>query len=94
MKWVMQEAEINLYGVDEMEKARRIVRCDPEDEHLLVCEFRLLDDDDNVLFEGRCENLLTQDQDEAFEPLDWGEQDSGCTQMEFRYSKDEPWEAL
>ncbi|CDQ09191.1 conserved protein of unknown function [Acidithiobacillus ferrivorans] len=86
MKYKMHDVEVD--------GQREINNCDPEDEHLLVCEFRLLDDDDNVIFEGRCEYLGTQDQDDAFEPLDWGEQDSGCTQMEFRYSSNEPWEAL
>ena len=86
MKWKMHDVEI--------EDRRQINRCEPENEHLLVCEFRLLDDDDHVVFEGRCEDLAKQDQDEAFQPLDWGERDSGCTQMEFRYSPDQPWEAL
>ncbi|EGQ63929.1 hypothetical protein GGI1_22449 [Acidithiobacillus sp. GGI-221] len=86
MKWKMHDVEIGC--------EREINRCKPEDEHLLVCEFRLLDDDDNVIFEGRCEDLGKQDQENAFEPLDWGERDSGCTQMEFRHSSTEPWEAL
>jgi hypothetical protein len=86
MKWKMHDVEIGC--------VREINRCEPHDEPLLVCEFRLLDDDDNVIFEGRCEDVGKQGQDEVFAPLDWGERDSGCTQMEFRYSSTDPWEAL
>ncbi|MCL5051841.1 MAG: hypothetical protein M1346_01185 [Gammaproteobacteria bacterium] len=88
MKWKMHDIDDCMNGV------REINRCNTEDEPFLVCEFRLLDDDDNILFEGRCEDLGKQDQDEAFEPLELGERDSGCTQMEFRYSPDEPWVVL
>jgi hypothetical protein len=49
-------------------------------------EFRLLDDDDFVYYEGRSDEL-------EFEPLDWAESYAGCTQIQYK-NVDGIWENL
>lgn len=60
----------------------------------LPFEFRLLDDDMNVYFVGRCGDLDQADGDEAFEPLDCVGKRYGAVQMEYRRFKDQEWEML
>lgn len=92
MKWKMHDVKNEDTEAGEI---RHIGTATEADAPILVSEFRLLDDDGNVLFEGVCEDLLNQDGDSAFEPLDWGESDSGCTVMEFRVAGSKgPWEEL
>lgn len=55
----------------------------------LPFEFRLKDDDDNVYYYGRANEC---DSEEAFEPLDWAMNDSGCTSIE--YKLESGWEQL
>lgn len=57
-------------------------------------EFRLLDDDDNVCYEGVCHQLDDQDGDSAFEPLDWAEQMVGATEMQYRKKGAAVWKTL
>lgn len=61
-----------------------------------MCEtkFRLLDDDDNVCYEGVWHNLDNQDGDSAFEPLDWAEGIVGATTMEYRLKGASAWQVL
>jgi hypothetical protein len=58
----------------------------------LPYEFRLLDDDGEVYFEGKCGDLNEADGDQAFEPLDWAETRYGCTKMQYRKVGNEKWE--
>lgn len=60
----------------------------------LPCEFRLLDDDQNVYFEGRCADPGLYSADEVFEPLDRIGEAYGAVHMEYRKVGDEEWEAL
>ncbi len=57
-------------------------------------EFRLLDDDGEVYFTGKCSDLNEVDADQAFEPLDWAEPRYGCTEMQYRKVGDQEWETL
>lgn len=52
--------------------------------------FQLFDDDGNVYYEGRSSSA---DDDDAFDPLDWAESDSGCTYIEYQQA-DGTWEIL
>lgn len=82
MEWTMREC-----GFDErVISSNNYGTCDND---TLSWEFRLMDDDDNVMFEGICQNPNNYGQDEAFDPLDWGMADSGCTQMEIRNREDQ-----
>ncbi|UUZ75480.1 hypothetical protein LP414_27580 [Polaromonas sp. P1(28)-13] len=47
-------------------------------------EFRLFDDDGELYYEGLCKDLDDQDEDNAFQPLDWARNDAGCTRMDHR----------
>jgi hypothetical protein len=57
-------------------------------------EFQLLDDDGAVYFEGKCGDLALAPADEAFAPLDWAKNDSGCTEMRYRKVGAEQWVTL
>lgn len=46
-------------------------------------QFRLLDDDGEVYYEGVCSSLSAVDGDTAFGPLDWAASHAGCTQMQY-----------
>lgn len=58
---------------------------DPKD---LPYKFRLYDDDGNLYYEGRSNDRSTE---EAFEPLNWAEADSGCTFIQYLQDR---WETL
>ena len=60
----------------------------------LPFEFRLLDDDGEVYFSGKCGNLDEADADQAFEPLDWAERNFGCTEMQYRLNNEQEWRTL
>ena len=59
----------------------------------LPYEFRLLDDDGEVYFTGKCGDIEEADADSAFAPLDWAES-FGCTSMEYRRLNHTDWEPL
>lgn len=61
---------------------------------ILVDNFRLLDDDGEVYFIGRCEDLGQLDGDTAFEPLDMIGHVYGCTTMQYRRHASAKWETL
>lgn len=44
------------------------------------CPFRLVDADNNIHYYGRSQ---TCDDDDAFAPLNWAKNDSGCTTIEY-----------
>lgn len=47
----------------------------------LKCRFRMLDDDNEVYYEGRCD---TDDDDNALRPLDdFGMPNAGCTTIQY-----------
>ncbi len=54
-------------------------------------EFRLLDGDGEVYYQGVCEGLDDADGDQAFAPLDWAMNNDGCTTMEVRRRGEEEW---
>jgi hypothetical protein len=56
-----------------------------------TCEFQLLDDDGEVYYYGLCD---TDDDDNAFEPLDYYEMDSGCTEIQYKNKETGEWETL
>lgn len=60
----------------------------------LPCEFRLLDDDMNTYFEGRCADPGLYGADEVFEPLDRIGEGYGAVHMEYRKVGAEEWEML
>jgi hypothetical protein len=55
----------------------------------LPFQFRLLDDDGEIYYQGRSDD---RDSEEAFEPLDWARDHAGCT--EIQYLRDGCWETL
>jgi hypothetical protein len=55
----------------------------------LPYQFRLLDDDGELYYQGRCDD---RDSDEAFEPLDWARDYAGAT--EIQYFRDGRWVTL
>lgn len=57
-------------------------------------EFRLLDADGNVCYEGVCHDLDNQDGDSAFEPLDWAEGLIGATSMQYGVKGSAGWREL
>lgn len=57
-------------------------------------EFRLLDDDSEVYFVGRCGDLDEADGDQAFAPLDWAGPRFGTTTMEYRKVGETVWQIL
>lgn len=60
----------------------------------LPYEFRLMDDDGEVYFTGKCGDIEDADADSAFEPLDWAMPRYGCTSMEYRRLNHTDWEPL
>jgi hypothetical protein len=57
-------------------------------------DFRLLDDDGEVYYEGVCLDLERMPQDGAFEPLDWARYRDGCTRMDYRRRGETKWRVL
>lgn len=57
-------------------------------------EFRLLDDDDEVYYEGLCKDLNDQCEDNAFDPLDWAMSNAGCAYMQYRKRGSKQWQTL
>jgi hypothetical protein len=60
----------------------------------LPFEFRLLDDDGEEYYRGRCGDLDQAPGDEAFAPLDWAMADAGCTEMQYRRVGHAVWKSL
>lgn len=60
----------------------------------LPFRFRLLDDDGNVYYVGKCGDLDNASCEAAFGPLDWAMNDSGCTEMQYRKNTNEEWKTL
>lgn len=60
----------------------------------LPYEFRLLDADSNIYYEGRCDNPGNFDETQAFSPLDFATDDAGATEMQYRAGTDHKWETL
>lgn len=61
----------------------------------LPYEFKLFDDDRVHYYTGRCDNPGQFDESEAFAPLDWAMNDSGCTIMQYRKANThDQWEDL
>lgn len=60
----------------------------------LPMHFRLLDDDGEVYFYGRCQDLGQFCADEAFSPLDMIGAGYGCTEMQYRKIGETKWETL
>jgi hypothetical protein len=65
-------------------------------EWIALCdtEFRLLDDDGECYYEGVCWRLEDQEQESAFEPLDWSMRNDGCTTMQYRKKGAAVWKTL
>lgn len=57
---------------------------------LMTHKFKLYDDDGELYYEGMATN---QSFESAFEPLDWGMADSGCTDIKY-LNEDGQWESL
>lgn len=55
----------------------------------LPFQFRLLDGDGEIYYQGRSDD---RDSEEAFEPLDWASAHAGAT--EIQYFRDGRWETL
>ena len=57
-------------------------------------EFRLLDDDENVYLEGKCDDCGAYEADLAFAPLDDYGVEYGCVHMQYRDVGTEVWSYL
>jgi hypothetical protein len=57
-------------------------------------EIRLYDDDGELYYEGRCDQLDQADQDAAFAPQDWATNEAGCTSTKYRKVGATKWEDL
>lgn len=57
-------------------------------------EFRLLDDDGECYYEGLCLDLDNQNEESAFEPLEWAARNDGCTTMQYRKKGAAVWRTL
>lgn len=57
-------------------------------------EFRLYDDDGELYYEGLCLNLDDQDEEGAFDPLNWAMNNDGCTTMKYRKKGHAIWKTL
>lgn len=57
-------------------------------------EFRLLDDDGHVYYEGVCKDVENQSDIDAFDPLDRFMNSDGVTMMEYRKKGDTEWNML
>lgn len=51
-------------------------------------KFKLYDDDDELYFEGSSDD---QDSEEAFGPLDWAMDDSGCAYIKYQNNDTKEW---
>ena len=81
MKWLITKDLL-----DELDVRYGNYRGDPDK---LLYEFRLLDDDGIVYYEGRSDDNSSE---EAFDPLDWAEVHAGCTEIQYRNGN--CWETL
>jgi hypothetical protein len=61
------------------------------DESKCIHKFRLFDDDGKCYYEGLND---TNDDDNAFEPLDYYESHSGCTEIQYQDRITGKWETL
>ena len=57
-------------------------------------EFHLFDDDGEHYYSGVCLKLDEQDEESAFEPLNWAMNDAGCTRMDTRKKGETKWNVL
>jgi hypothetical protein len=84
MRWIITADHIgtNSHGVGDDENGKRVqtfvTAGDP-----LSYDFRLYDDDGNLYYEGRT-NDINEDEERAFAPLDWARHMAGCTYMTYR----------
>jgi len=105
MRWIITKDHIyhagdpdsiNCVGTGDDDHGTRL-RMDIDDVSLharfMPTEFRLLDDDDEIYYEGRTFDI-NEFERRAFAPLDWAEGD-GCTQMQYRPAgSSKPWSTL
>lgn len=54
-------------------------------------EFRLVDGDGRVMYEGRCGDMEAACGDRAFAPQDWAEGNAGCAGTQYRKYGEEKW---
>lgn len=52
----------------------------------MIIPIRLYDDDDVLYYSGWMTQELLDDGENAFDPLDWGTWNAGCTYMEYKES--------
>lgn len=57
-------------------------------------EFRLLDGDGEVYYEGKCGHITDAFEEDAFEPQDYFESYAGVVETQFRKVGDTEWETL
>jgi hypothetical protein len=60
----------------------------------LPYEFRLFDDDNVLYYEGRCGDITSACEEEAFGPQDWAMNEAGVTTTEYRKVGATKWEDL
>lgn len=60
----------------------------------LPYEIRLLDDDGNVYYTGKCGDITDAYEEQAFEPQDFFMDYAGCTETQFRKVGTTAWETL
>lgn len=56
--------------------------------------FKLLDDDGEVYFTGKCDDPALYDESQAFGALDWAMPSFGCTTFKFYNKATKCWEVL
>jgi hypothetical protein len=69
------------------------VHSDDYEEGEATCEFRLLADNGDIHYYGLCDTDDDND-DNAFEPLDYYEVESGCVEIQYKNKETGEWETL
>lgn len=60
----------------------------------LPYEFKILDDDDNLMYGGKCGDLAEAEELDAFEALDWATDEAGATEFQYRKTGETKWQIL
>lgn len=87
----LDDVEVHDLDTDKFIPAVDVHSCEPFDREWCIYKFRLLDDNNVVYFEGYCD---TNDDEEAFEPLDDFGDAFGCTKIEYYDPEKNIWEIL
>ena len=87
--WIVSIDKMYDVDTDSSDISSQVGTGDPHNDptHIYNYQFRLLDDDGNVYYEGFMDAL-------TFEPLGWGKDFAGCTILQYRKAYNHSWETL